>query len=207
LEVAIVEPARPAELSLVAGVLALDFANTASGRDSGHPFEHLRGAGNVVDWAGHAGVISAVAATRARAAIAADSEMADRILRQAVQLRGAIYGIGSAIAHGRDAPDADLKLLKDFARRALGPAELARTPGGVYGFDFTAAPIEFALLGSVAWSALDFLSTGRFDRLKQCPGEDCGWLFFDSSKNNSRRWCDMATCGNRTKARKHRERH
>ena len=40
-------------------------------------------------------------------------------------------------------------------------------------------------------------------RLKQCPSEDCGWLFMDRSKNASRRWCDMRTCGNRAKARRH----
>lgn len=201
------EPARPAELSLVAGVLALDFANTASGRESGHPFEHLRNAGHVVDWADHAGIFDGDAAARTCAVIAADAEMADRVLRHAIQLRGAIYGIGSAIARGNAAPDSELKLLKDFARRALGSGEIAQKPGGVYGFDFSAAPTEFALLGSVAWSAIDLLAAGGFDRLKQCPGEDCGWLFFDNSKNNSRRWCDMATCGNRTKAKKHRERH
>jgi len=36
-----------------------------------------------------------------------------------------------------------------------------------------------------------------------CPGEGCGWLFFDTSKNRSRRWCAMEDCGNRAKARRH----
>jgi predicted RNA-binding Zn ribbon-like protein len=36
-----------------------------------------------------------------------------------------------------------------------------------------------------------------------CPGEGCGWLFFDASKNRSRRWCAMEDCGNRAKARRH----
>jgi predicted RNA-binding Zn ribbon-like protein len=43
------------------------------------------------------------------------------------------------------------------------------------------------------------LREGQFERVRQCP--ECGFLFFDRSKNNSRRWCDMATCGNRAKLR------
>lgn len=191
-------------LSLVGGALALDFANTAGGRDTAEPIEHLRSATHVVDWATHAGGIDAETAERSRAAIARDAAAAQKVLRQALQLREAIYGIGSAIARGEAPPRAELRTLKEFAGGALGPADLAPIPGGGYAFDFSAAPAHIALLGPVAWSALDLLSTGNLERLKQCPGHDCGWLFFDHSKNNSRRWCDMATCGNRTKARRHR---
>jgi predicted RNA-binding Zn ribbon-like protein len=85
--------------------------------------------------------------------------------------------------------------------------DLAPVTGGGYGLDFSTAPREAAILGPIAWPAISLLSTADFARVKQCPGDDCGWLFLDQSKNNSRRWCDMATCGNRTKAERHRQRH
>jgi predicted RNA-binding Zn ribbon-like protein len=44
---------------------------------------------------------------------------------------------------------------------------------------------------------------GRWQRMKACPGEHCGWVFYDHSRNNSGRWCSMAVCGGRTKARAH----
>lgn len=44
---------------------------------------------------------------------------------------------------------------------------------------------------------------GRWSRLKVCPGERCGWAFYDHSRNLSGRWCSMAVCGGRTKARAH----
>jgi predicted RNA-binding Zn ribbon-like protein len=44
-------------------------------------------------------------------------------------------------------------------------------------------------------------------RLKACPGPDCGWVFHDRSRNGSRRWCDMAECGNRAKGAAFRARH
>jgi predicted RNA-binding Zn ribbon-like protein len=52
---------------------------------------------------------------------------------------------------------------------------------------------------SVAWSELAV--TGEVARLKRCADDTCGWVFWDVSRNNSRRWCTMRVCGNRSKAR------
>ena len=46
---------------------------------------------------------------------------------------------------------------------------------------------------------------GELDRVKACPGDDCGWLFLDRS--GRRRWCSMDSCGNRAKVRAHAARH
>ena len=192
-------------ISLVGGVLALDFANTASGRETAEPTEHLRTPEDVVAFARHAGGIGPEGAKRAYASIAADGEAGATLLRHARELREAIYRTGSAIARGQAPPDTNLGTLKEFARRAMGQGKLERVSAGGYALGFSEAQPEVALLGPVAWSALDLLSKGGFERIKECP--ECGWLFVDQSKNNSRRWCDMATCGNRIKLRKHRERH
>lgn len=71
------------------------------------------------------------------------------------------------------------------ALRAADPAE--RLP----------MPLETA----VSVSAISLLSGDRLKRLRLC--QTCGWLFLDRSRNGSRRWCDMAVCGNRQKARRH----
>ena len=47
---------------------------------------------------------------------------------------------------------------------------------------------------------------GTRERMKGCPDLECGWAFYDWSKNRSATWCDMAVCGNRAKARAYRER-
>ena len=55
----------------------------------------------------------------------------------------------------------------------------------------------------VARDAVGLLESNLSERLKRCPGSgDCGWVFIDTSKNSSRRWCSMAGCGNRAKARR-----
>lgn len=61
-------------------------------------------------------------------------------------------------------------------------------------------PVEGALARiALAWSAL--VTTGDAARLKRCAEHTCGWVFWDVSKNRSRRWCSMRVCGNRNKAR------
>ncbi|UGX86325.1 CGNR zinc finger domain-containing protein [Phyllobacterium meliloti] len=57
-------------------------------------------------------------------------------------------------------------------------------------------------LGTAAFlSAMRLLEPARLERIKICP--NCHWLYFDESRNRSRRWCDMTVCGNRAKAQRH----
>jgi predicted RNA-binding Zn ribbon-like protein len=50
------------------------------------------------------------------------------------------------------------------------------------------------------------LTGGHPERIKICASDTCDWIFYDGSRTSRRRWCDMATCGNRAKAKRHRER-
>ena len=64
--------------------------------------------------------------------------------------------------------------------------------------------VRAPLLAAVEASASGlFVDRGDAIRLKCCPSEECGWLFVDETGNSRRRWCSMASCGNRTKARRH----
>ncbi len=58
-------------------------------------------------------------------------------------------------------------------------------------------------LWSIARSAADLLTSDELARVRECDGLDCTWLFLDCSRSRSRRWCSMASCGNRAKARRH----
>lgn len=54
----------------------------------------------------------------------------------------------------------------------------------------------------------ELVTDGRLDRIGQCdPDEGCGWLFLDTTRNGSRRWCSMDTCGSAAKARAWYHRH
>jgi predicted RNA-binding Zn ribbon-like protein len=64
-------------------------------------------------------------------------------------------------------------------------------------------PVE-AILGPVVLSALSVLTGSDLSRIKRCPGDHCGWLFYDATKNRRRRWCEMEVCGNRAKQKRRR---
>jgi predicted RNA-binding Zn ribbon-like protein len=57
-------------------------------------------------------------------------------------------------------------------------------------------------LWTLAMSASDLMTSDAVDRVRACDNLECRWLFLDTSKNHTRRWCDMKLCGNRMKARR-----
>jgi predicted RNA-binding Zn ribbon-like protein len=61
-------------------------------------------------------------------------------------------------------------------------------------------------LGLIASSVALAQLEGRFARLKACPGPDCGWAFYDHSRNLAGTWCSMSICGSRMKAQQYRRR-
>ncbi|MBA2719012.1 MAG: CGNR zinc finger domain-containing protein [Chloroflexi bacterium] len=62
------------------------------------------------------------------------------------------------------------------------------------------------VLARIAEPIVREIGSGHDDRVRVCANDTCRWIFYDESRSGRRRWCDMATCGNRAKARRHRER-
>jgi len=196
------EEGRAASLPLIAGSLALDFANTSSGRGGERHLDHLRGGADIVVWACHAGLIDEQAGERLRQKIAAGDEGFAGFLQDAVSLREAIHRIASAVAGRRQPGEADLALLAARCSAALAKATIEMGVEGAR-WRWPAEPLAETILGPIALSAVGLLRDSDPARLKQCAGEHCGWVFFDMTKNRSRRWCEMSVCGNRAKAKAH----
>jgi len=174
----------------ISGDLALDFANTISWRGTDREIDHLADVEAILAWAEDVGLVDAgfrVPPRRRKALV-------DEVQR----LRAAINAAGAAIAHRQSPPDTALACVRDFAARGLAAASLTGAP---VRFSFAS---EHRIVAQIAWAALDLLRNGELDRLKQCPPDDCRWLFIDRTKNRTRRWCDMAACGNRAKVRRSR---
>ena len=191
---------RPGTLSLVAGKLALDFTNTESGRGGAEHLDHLQTAGDLVAWAAHAKIIGEKDAALARRIIKDQNKLARHLIARGRFLRETIYQINSNIVAGK--PPAEKLLHSLTATHAEMLATATLTPhGDNYEWAWhPKAELTAAILGPITLSALDLLVDADFSRIKQCQGNHCGWLFFDSTKNKSRQWCDMSVCGNRAKA-------
>ena len=122
--------------------------------------------------------------------------------RQAIELRESLREVLHAHTHRDASPDAE-RCLEDVAQR--GQLSVRFDTSGAVEVVPRAQDYEgtlAALLVPVAYAALD----GTWQRVKACDDDDCLWAFYDSSRNRSGRWCDMAVCGNRTKVRTYRAR-
>ena len=177
--------------------LAIDFANTRFWRGSETPTEGLADCPALFAWLARAGL------PRQLLAAADDESAAATLFAQAIALREAIYRIFSEIAEGRAAAAADLSALN--AALALAPPRV-RLMREDPGYAWAAEPSSggaAALLAPVLWSAADLLARAERVRIRRCANAKCLWLFIDRSKAGTRRWCDMAACGNRAKAQRH----
>src|SRR5579863_6824847 len=122
-------PSRAASLPLIADDLALDFANTESGRGFPSHQNHLREAANVVDWLRHAETMPPGEADWLGERVGARAGLARDLLAQAIELRAAIHDAGAAVGHGVEPPRAALASLSALHARFVAQAELA--PGDV----------------------------------------------------------------------------
>ena len=196
-------PSRAGSLDLIADDLALNFANTKSGRGFPSHQNHFREAANVVEWLRHAKALPVEETDWLQTRVAERAGPRRAISwRQAVALRDAVHDIGVALGHRAKPPEAALASLSALHARCVAKAELA--PGVEscrWQWSVRASPVE-AALGPIALAAVRLFTEGDFARIRECGGHACGWLFYDRSKNNRRRWCEMEVCGNRAKQRR-----
>ncbi len=189
---------------LDSGALCLDFANTVDWHTSDSPVERIENYLDLVAWGEAAGVLTSERAHRLRKLEKRFPKKADAALLQAIHLREAIFRIFSSLSAGRTARPKDLETLNEMVAEAFGHLQVRRSQDG-FRWDWTADGDNFnRILWPVARSAAELLTTDDLDRVRECADDrGCGYLFIDRSRNRSRRWCSMDSCGNRAKARRH----
>jgi predicted RNA-binding Zn ribbon-like protein len=210
---------RPAaRMKLVGERLCLDFVNTVGGweRDPASvrrdPYEavarddKLNDYFDLLAWSLHAKLLGeGEARALAREAGRRDKEAA-ATLKRAVALRGAIHRICAAFIHGARPRASDLDMLNQELNVAHGRVRLGASEGNLVWAWADEKNALDRMLWRVVDSAAEMLTTDDLNRLRVCPGENCGWIFLDTSKNGRRQWCDMQDCGNRAKVRRFRQR-
>jgi predicted RNA-binding Zn ribbon-like protein len=191
-------------LEVVGGELCLAFTDTVDWRKSDHPEELLTSYADLVSWGQDVGILTNEDADHLLQQAQHRPKEANAIFERAIVLREAIYRIFEAAADERPPESRDLDILNGALSEALARLRLVPTGEG-FAWDWTDRDDALdRMLWPVVRLAADLLTSQRLGRVGQCPG--CGWLFLDSSRNRSRRWCTMEVCGNRAKARRHYER-
>jgi predicted RNA-binding Zn ribbon-like protein len=191
----------------VGGHPALDFCNTRAGWGSPRPKEYLASPLALALWGLDAGLVDAplqaiVEGTGAGAlAAGAAGDAAAGALARALVLRDALY----RCALGAGTPQ-DWHTVAREAVAARAASTLEPGPDGArWTLDAATTGYAAAALHAAAAVAEELLTSPLAGCVAACPGTGCGWLFADPRRR--RRWCTMAICGNRAKARRHAERH
>jgi predicted RNA-binding Zn ribbon-like protein len=186
---------------LIAGDAALDFVNTLDWRFRESGTEELIGSYDAfVRFCEQSGVLTA---KQARSLRRETSERAgEKVLRTARELREAVAEFSYAELEERRPGAATIVRLERMFKDAHQQQRLRRDEMGLR-WDWPEGEIAPELpLWILALHAETLMTSENLQALRECGNPECRWLFLDTSKNHTRRWCDMKICGNRMKARR-----
>ncbi len=210
---------REAEtVKLVGGRLCLDFVNAVGGRSSHPPgrpagqdglrirADKLNEYPDLVAWSRHAGILTDQEARHLLREAERRPADAQVVFERGLGLREAIYRIFQSLISGRKIEVADLDTVNRELAVAQSHDRLIFTAGHfTWGWDGSRDALD-RMLWVITQSAAELLTADELSKVRECGGEDCGWLFLDTSRNHSRQWCDMQDCGNLAKVRRFRSR-
>lgn len=172
------------EIAFVAGNVALDFVNTAEERGNPEAGDALLTPADLRLWGQRYGLLARSLPMHDAAAE----------LERARAARELIYALLFARVHGRRPRKSELARLAELAADAYRAATLQIDEDGAVRWRWS--PSELATVRHVAVTeAVQLLDHPPSARLKQCPGDHCGWFFLDATKRGNRRWCLMRECG------------
>lgn len=195
-------PRNPlAGLTLAGGAVAIDFVNTVDHRSASEPNDRLVSPEDLLWWGNRVGVLTSGTVEDLLGSVHRNPSMADAVLHRSLSLREACFRLFSDVIDDASGSTDDLarlnRELKEGSRHRRLSLEGSRFE---WGWEEISEPAQ--LLGRIAHSGAELLASADLDRLGRCAAPDCDWLFLDVSRNRSRRWCDMAECGNRAKMRR-----
>ncbi len=188
------------QLPRLGGRLSLDFVNTIDPREGPRAHDFL---GDYVDlalWAAEAGATDEANAARLIKSAAKTPSQADAVFARAIVLRETLYRLLGAELAAMPPQREDLGTFQAELHNTF--AHLTLEADGGYRWHWDDDRQLEAPIWPIVRDVAELLTTPESRRMKRCPGIDCGWLFLDRSKNRSRRWCSMDTCGSRDKMRR-----
>jgi len=200
-------PGRNARVfELIGGHAALDLVNTLDWRFRETGSEELLGSySDLLGFVEQAGLISESVARRLLRGV--PEGKADRTLAAVRELREAAAHILYAAVNSENPQGASIRQLEDCFKEATGRLQL-RWAGSKLVQELPQSPALPELpLWLLSLRTAEFMTSDLIHQLRECGNAECRWLFVDTSKNHTRRWCDMKICGNRMKARRFKAQH
>jgi len=182
--------------------LSLDFVNTVGYISSANPAEKLNSFSDLIEWSKQGKLISDDEAITIFTEIEKNILESQKIFQRVLRFRKSVYDIFRSIINREEISNKDLAIFNNELSRAMSKAEVFRHESDLI-WDWKNNSLE-RILFLITRIAAQLLTSSDLEKLKCCSGENCGWLFYDTSKNNRRQWCDMRDCGNLAKAKRFR---
>jgi predicted RNA-binding Zn ribbon-like protein len=201
-------PAAPPVFDLSGEHPALDLVNTLDHRfgDEG-PVELLPDYGALLAFTQQTELLEPGQVRLLRKSV--KSQAAARALRSVRELRESLASAFYEIVAGRPPPAADIRTLERHFLASQRHRELrwqeaaARNGQPAIAWQWGRFEREAELpVWILAERAGQLMLSDAMQRVRACGADTCRWLFLDTSKNHTRRWCEMKVCGNRMKARR-----
>lgn len=205
------------KFKLVGGHPVVDFVNTVGGRvhhpartrardyQNAYRFDKLEAYADLLAWSWRAKLLVESEAKRLGRLAEEKPREAEKVLGRAVTLRESIFRLLKSVAEGWKPERSDIEILNGELSVASKHKKLAYNKDGFnWEWSDRAESLDL-MLWQISAAAAELLATGELSRLRQCGGENCGWMFLDTSRNHSRQWCDMKDCGNLAKVRRFRQ--
>lgn len=188
-------------MHLDGGWLCLDFINTVHDRFATDPHEYLKTWDDFLSWGKKTRILNDNQAIVLKNISRQDAERSGKILKKAKKVREALYRLFLPVTRQQvPAPEVVAEFNTYLSPALSGLAIHFPHLNTVYPQQKNVSDLENPL-HQVITSAYDLLLSGNLDRVKECNA--CGWLFLDKSKNSSKRWCNMQTCGSAAKAKRY----
>lgn len=182
--------------------LCLDFVNTVSWRGRESSKDYFETYSDLLLWSRYVAILSEKDFHALHTKAETYPAEAEQTRKKAIDLREAMYALFSARAERSESPKDDLSTFNDFLSKTMCHSRIIQTDKGfIWNTDGDKKSLDW-ILNPVIRSAAELLISSEIGKVKICGDDECGWIFLDSSRNQSRRWCDMKDCGNRAKARR-----
>jgi len=196
-------PEEWAGLRFLAGRLCLDFVNSIEDRAGDKPEDFIETYPDLIRWGRHRELLTAVDTGRLIVLADEDESGAAATLEAALRLRTALHRVFQALATNGELEVSDLEHIQCAYAQALPHARLLRA-GDRFAWEWSEKVLRLdQVLWAIAYDAIELLTNGHIERVRVCANpHGCGWLFYDGSKNGSRRWCSMEGCGSQVKMRR-----
>ena len=198
----------------IGGRLCLDFVNSVGERkeleEKPYPEniivkDKLENFNDFITWGKEIGIITEAERKYLLNLNSSEKKETEITFKRAIELRESLFKIIYDVINNKE-PDEKMIQILNREYSIANENRILVYMNNKIEWQFSKDPLKpDYLIWVIAESVVKLLSSEVISRVKICAGDDCGWLFLDTSKNKSRQWCDMKDCGNVAKVRRFRK--